>query len=68
MNDITQQVMAEMLMTSMALAAAKQALDEGGVIELLDAACGYIFPTIEDKRAALFEEGIPLWVRRIAPY
>ncbi len=61
MNDITQQVMAEMLMTSMAL-------DEGGVIELLDAACGYIFPTMEDKRAALFEEGIPLWVRRIAPY
>ncbi len=70
MSDMTQfeLMMSDMMLTSVALAMAKQTLDEGGIIDLFDAVRGYVSPTAEERLDMLTEEGIPLWIRKIAPY
>lgn len=63
-----QNLMHDLMATSGALALAQQAADEGGIIDLFDAARGFIFPTGQDKLDALTDEGIPLWARQHKPY
>jgi hypothetical protein len=72
MADIVQfqHALADLLLVSAALATVQQTIEEeeGGIINILDAACCFVLPSRQDRLDDLTEEGIPLFVRRVAPY